>query len=700
MPNQTHGWTEETSPFHAGEQTLQERVGMRDEMERFGRRVIRDYLPDQHRTFFGQLPYVVVGHVDDQGWPWATMLAGKEGFLKSPDPRTLTINARPHHPDDPLTSGLSEGAPLGLLGIELATRRRNRLNARISKVDADGMELTVDQSFGNCPQYIQTRTLEFVRDPSVLSQGKSERISSFDEAARDLIRGADTFFVASYITGEGDPRIEGVDVSHRGGQPGFVRVDGDTLTIPDYTGNFHFNTLGNFLTNPKAGLFFLDFESGEMLMLTGTVEIIWEGPEVDAFRGAERAWTFKLDHGIRLADALPVRWSFGEFSPNSLITGTWADAAATLAAEAKRAAWRSYKVVRVDDESDVIRSFYLEPEDGDGILSFEAGQYLTIKATPPGAEKPVIRTYTVSSAPADKHYRISVKREPARSEEFAPGLMSNHLHDFLKPGDMIEAKAPRGAFFIDAAKKRPAVLLAGGVGITPMISMVRHVAQEGLRTRHTRPVTLIHSAQTTKQRAFFEEANSLSRQTNGAVRYLSIIDRPTDAEEPGVDYNGTGRINAEILKQALSFDDHDFFLCGPPPFMQGLYDTLRDLGVRDMRIFAEAFGPASLNRRPDANIVEAEPDVAEAEEALVRFDKSEFEQRWNSSDGTLLELAEDHGLTPDYGCRSGACGSCAVAIKQGAVAYRSKPSITPPEGHALICCSVPAAGEESLVLDL
>ncbi len=699
MLGKTDGSNKEGSPFHAGEQAVQERMGVRAEMERFGRKVIRDHMPEQHRGFFEQLPYLTIGHVDQKGWPWATMLAGCPGFLKSPDANSLVIDAI-LHPSDPLARGLVEGAPWGLLGIELASRRRNRLNAHISKVSDSGMELTVDQSFGNCPQYIQTRAYEFIRDPSVPLQGSAEPFVTLDEAATKLIQSADTLFVSSYVTEKHDPRIEGVDVSHRGGRPGFVRIEGDTLTIPDYTGNFHFNTLGNFISNPKAGLLFLDFESGEMLMLTGTVEIIWDGPEVDAFSGAERAWTFKLDHGVRLHDALPIRWSFGEFSPNSLVTGTWADAEATLVAEAQRDAWHPYRVVRVEDESDVIRSFYLEPEDGGSLLSFDPGQYLTIKVTPPDAKKPVIRTYTVSSAPSDKLYRISVKREPARSDELSPGLMSNHLHDFIKPGDIIEAKAPRGEFTIDAVEARPAVLLAGGVGITPMISMVRHMTHEGLRTRHTRPVTLIHSAQTTKQRAFFDEANAISRHSNGAVRYLSVVDRPAADEEPGVDFNGTGRITADILRQALSFDDHDFFLCGPPPFMQGLYDTLRDLGVRDKRIFAEAFGPASLNRKPDANIIEEYPELAEAEEALVRFDASEFEQRWCKGDGTLLELAEDHGLSPDYGCRSGACGSCAVKIKQGAVTYRSKPSATPPEGHALICCSVPATGQENLVLDL
>ena len=206
-----------------------------------------------------------------------------------------------------------------------------------------------------------------------------------------------------------------------------------------------------------------------------------------------------------------------DYSPNTLITGDWDEAAAAAAAEAKRDAWRPCRVVRIEDESDVIRSFYLEPEDGDGLASFEAGQFLTIRVTPDGCEAPVARTYTVSSAPHDALYRISVKREPPRKADLPAGLVSNHLHDTIKPGDLIETKAPRGGFTLDASENRPAVLLAGGVGVTPMISMLRHVAHEGLRTRHTRPVTLIHSAQTSAQRAFFNEAMELSVATGGVL---------------------------------------------------------------------------------------------------------------------------------------------------------------------------------------
>ena len=687
------------SPFHAGEKEIQTRLGVRESMENFGRRVIRDFMPEQHRAFYETLPYIGVGHVDEDGWPWASMLTGKPGFIRSPDETHLKIDARPAK-GDPLAAAIQTGTPLGLLGVEFSSRRRNRLNAHIDSVGHERFRIEVDQSYGNCPQYIQTRALEFTRDPSTQSDKAAQTFTSLDDEARDMIARADTFLVASSVAELSSNRVEGVDVSHRGGRPGFVRVEGNKLTIPDYTGNFHFNTLGNFLLNPRAGLLFIDFTSGEMLMLTGRVEILWDGPEVDAFTGAERAWTFQLDHGVRLPEALPLRWTFGEYSPNSLITGTWPEAEAKMAAEAKRNEWRDYRVARIEDESDVIRSFYLEPLDGDGLLDFQAGQYLTVRADVEGQDRPVIRTYTVSSGPADPLYRISVKREPSRGPEFAAGIMSNHLHDTLKPGDILQARAPAGGFTIDAAQTRPAVLLAGGVGITPMISMARHLAFESLRTRHGRSVTLVHSAQNSSQRAFFAEATRLSEGSDGQMQYVSLLDRPSESEKAGIDYHGTGRITADVLRAILGFDDHDFYLCGPPPFMQGLYDFLRDLGVRDKRIFAEAFGPASMVRQPDRDAAPEEAAIPAAEEALVKFTSSDVEQRWTIDEGSLLEFAENHGLSPAYGCRSGACGSCAVKLKSGSVTYQTPPAASIAEDEVLICCAQPAEDGGDIILDL
>ena len=682
------------SPFHAGEQAFQKATGKREAMESFGQRAIRPYMPEQHREFFAQLPFMVVGSVDDHGWPWASILPGRPGFVASPDPTTLTLNTAVIH-GDPLQSSFKPAAPLGLLGIEINTRRRNRLNAHVSSVENGLVTLKVDQSFGNCPQYIQQRSVDFVREPgeTMSSSVSIETLNTLDGAAITMISAADTFFVSSYINPADRPEIEGVDVSHRGGKPGFVKVEGNTLTIPDYPGNYHFNTLGNFLVNPKAGLVFLDFQTGDVLQLTGAVELLDdEDASIHAFKGAERGWRFTLDHGIRLVGGLPFRSELKEFSPNSLMVGDWQQSAATVAAEEQRNAWRPYTLERVVDETDEIRSFYLKPADSGGLVSHEAGQYLTIRVNTDEKNKTHIRTYTVSSAPGSEYYRLSVKRE-------AEGTVSRYLHDQLTIGDVIEAKAPIGEFYIDPAESRPAVLIAGGVGITPMVSMVEHVISEGLRNRHRRELTVVHAARTTGHLAFAKRFQQIAKQEDGPLSYHSIINSPKENEQAGIDFSYSGKIDKKVLSQLLALDDYDFFLCGPPPFMQAIYDSLRELGVRDARIFAEAFGPASLTRKADEGSASIAP-IEEAEESTIKFSTSNFEQRWNRGDDTLLEVAEQHGLTPEYGCRSGSCGSCATKLISGSVAYRTPVTADHEEDEVLICCAVPAKHSTTIELAL
>ncbi len=295
------------SPFHKGEIAIQTRLGVRDKMERFGQKVIRDHMPRQHQEFYERLPYVLVGHADAEAWPWASILFGDAGFMQSLDPRELKISALPVT-GDPLENSLVQGAALGVLGIELHTRRRNRLAAHIMSADNSGINLHIDQAFGNCPKYIHSRESQHSAS-MVFSRPTVTRFSELDEAAKTLIQASDTFFVASYVAEDTGRASDGVDVSHRGGDAGFVRVDDELkLTIPDYQGNNHFNTLGNFQENPKAGLLFIDFDNGHLLTLTGRVRILWDSSETSQFEGANRLWTFVLDHGIWLRNALPLQW--------------------------------------------------------------------------------------------------------------------------------------------------------------------------------------------------------------------------------------------------------------------------------------------------------------------------------------------------------------------------------------------------------
>jgi hypothetical protein len=373
------------------------------------------------------------------------------------------------------------------------------------------------------------------------------------------------------------------------------------------------------------------------------------------------------------------------------MTGDWEQARRRIDAEKLRGAWRPFRVARIVAESDVIRSLHLEPADGQGIIAHEPGQHLPIRVRPvPGAD-PVMRTYTLSSAPSDGLYRLSVKRQ---------GLVSDHLHA-LAEGDLIEARAPAGHFTIDPLEARPAVLMAAGVGITPILAMLRAIVFEGLRKRRIRPTYVFQAARNIRERAFDAELAALVEQGQGAIRLVRVLDDTTGAWT-GADYEAEGRIDAALLRRVLPFDAYDFYLCGPPGFMQGLYDQLTDIGVPDARIHAEAFGPASLTRRtPDAGAPLA---PAATRPVPVAFMKSGKEARWTPEAGSLLDLAEARGLTPDFSCRSGSCGTCATRILAGKVTYAQAPQAAIGEDQALICCAVPAApeagGSDRLVLDL
>lgn len=677
------------SPWHAGEKQLQETVGVAERMEAHGQKVIRDYMPDQHRAFFHQLPFLIAGAVDGEGRPWATLVEGPEGFVTSPDPKRLVFDlaARPLDPLDPATPGLGAGAALGLLGIELHTRRRNRLNGSIGQASAQQLEVQVEHSFGNCPQYIQLREWSSSPEPrGTVRQDASE----LDERARAMILAADTFFVASYVDHEEGGRA--VDVSHRGGRPGFVRVEGNRLTIPDYAGNLHFNTLGNLISNPRAGLLFVDFEQGNVLQVQGRAEVILDSPLIAAFEGAERIWTLDIEQVVFRPSAMSLRWAFDEYAPTSLMTGTWAEAEERLREGERRRQWQQWRVLSQQQESADIRSLVLAPED-EGEVSFTPGQHIPLRLLTADGEA-LVRTYSVSSAPSDGYLRISVK---------AQGKGSRHLHEQVQVGDVLEARPPLGSFTLKTDSQRPVVLIGAGVGITPMVSMARELVALNERQAQGRRIHLFQGARTLHDLPFQAELQALVQRGNGLLKLTRALSAPEAEAQPGRDFELSGRLGLAQIQAALSFDDYDFYLCGPGGFIQAIYDGLRGLNVADGRIHAEAFGPSALQRHSEVQAAVPSQPPAATTAVPVYFTASAKEARWMPESGSLLELAESRGLTPEFSCRGGSCGTCKTRRVSGQVHYPNPPAELPEADMVLICCAVPAEGEDGpqpLVLDL
>ncbi|WP_256354430.1 pyridoxamine 5'-phosphate oxidase family protein [Variovorax sp. dw_308] len=300
---------ESDAPFHEGEKALQAHAGSRDKLEEVGSRVIREAMPDQHRSFFAQLPFLLIGLVDPEGQPWASVLAAPPGFVRSPDDRHLDIAALPLAGDAGGAS-LAEGASIGLLGIQPHTRRRNRANGIVDRVRGAGFSVRITQSFGNCPKYIWPREPSFAaRAGATIPPEHADRL---DADAMRFIAQADTFFIASahpQARSPGAARAHGVDVSHRGGPRGFVHVvDERTLVVPDYLGNYFFNTLGNLLLAPRAGLLFIDYDNGDLLQVAAGVRIVVDEREVSAYPGAQRLLVMDVMKMHRLPLALSLRW--------------------------------------------------------------------------------------------------------------------------------------------------------------------------------------------------------------------------------------------------------------------------------------------------------------------------------------------------------------------------------------------------------
>jgi ferredoxin-NADP reductase/predicted pyridoxine 5'-phosphate oxidase superfamily flavin-nucleotide-binding protein len=676
------------SPWHDGEKMLQQIVGVSDRMEIFGQKVIRDYMPDQHRDFYHQLPFMIVGTVDGEGWPWATLIEGPQGFVSSLDPRRLTLNVAPD-PQDPANPGLQAGHAIGMLGIELHSRRRNRINGVITQASADRMQIAVEHAFGNCPQYIQKRAYTRAA-PGSDDKPLRQEYQSLNEQTTRMIRDADTFFIASYVEHEDQQRS--VDVSHRGGRPGFVKVQGNQLTIPDYAGNLHFNTLGNLKLNPRAGLLFVDFTSGDVLQLSGRTELILESPMIAAFEGAERLWTFDVEHVVVRPAAVSIRWAFEELAPTSLMTGTWAEADQRLLQNEQRRQWQQWRVVRLAQESKDILSLVIQPVD-EAAVTFLPGQHVPVRLHT-GADELLIRTYSVSSAPSDGYIRISIK---------AQGPASRYLHERLQVGDILEVRSPLGSFTLKSDTARPVVLIGAGVGITPLISMVRELVQQISQRQRDQPVYLFQSARTLQDLPFQSELKELIQRASGLLHVQRALSNPGADAVLGVDYELSGRLGFKQVKTSLGLDDYDFYLCGPASFTQDMYDGLQGVSIADSRIHAETFGPSTLRRRAE----EQRPVLVQPPAAItsvpVYFSASAKEARWTPQSGSLLELAESRGLNPDFSCRGGSCGTCAARLISGNVHYTLPPAQMPEADKVLVCCAVPAQDESGinpLVLDL
>ena len=352
------------------------------------------------------------------------------------------------------------------------------------------------------------------------------------------------------------------------------------------------------------------------------------------------------------------------------------------------AAWSGYREFVVqrrvtEDHAGSVCSLYLVPADGQRLPTFRPGQYLTFRLEVPdsrgGPARSLVRCYSLSDRPRSDHYRVTIKRcgPPPGRPDLPAGVASNHIHDHVTEGTRVWIKAPAGHFCLTDEGPLPIVLIAGGIGITPLLSMLCTLSHRA----DPRPVWLFYGVRNGAEHVMRESMETLIEGLPGAHLHV-CYSQPGPDDRLGRDYQHQGRVDLPLLQGTLGFGRHEFYVCGPRAMMESLVPALAGQGVSSQDLHYESFGPASLTQRPAA---------VPTEGLAVRFSRSGKTVSWDGSAASLLELAEGQGIAVESGCRAGSCGTCETRIESGEVDYAQAPDVEPRPGHCLLCISTPTS---------
>lgn len=351
------------------------------------------------------------------------------------------------------------------------------------------------------------------------------------------------------------------------------------------------------------------------------------------------------------------------------------------------AGWRPFRIAarRFEDDSQTQCSLVLEPVDELALAPFLPGQFLTFSLPNNGSEPALLRCYSISDRPQIDNYRITVKRAlaPAARPDVAPGVASSWFLDTAKAGNVIQVRAPAGQFVIDGDVTVPAVFIAGGIGITPMLSMILWC----LEVQPTRVLHLYYGLRNTAEYAFRATLEALVG-AHPNFHLTTVFSGPWPTGSAGDIPPAPAFIDIDLLRRTLPAGRHRFHVCGPAAMMESLVPALSAWGVPAADIHFEAFGPASV-RSPIAPAI-----IRPATPLSVRFRASGRTIDWTGDDGNLLDLAERHGIVVEAGCRAGSCGSCETRLLSGSVDYPKAPDFAVSEGHCLLCVATPATPVE------
>ena len=361
--------------------------------------------------------------------------------------------------------------------------------------------------------------------------------------------------------------------------------------------------------------------------------------------------------------------------------------------EQSRNVWdgsRKFVVARKVEEGQDIASVYLAPFDRQPLPAFKPGQFLTFQFKIPGQSKPVVRCYSLSNSFHPEHYRVTIKKAPPpRDKPGTPsGLASTFVHDVLKAGDILDVQAPRGEFVLDLNRSTAVVLIAGGIGLTPMLCMANALAERGSQ----RETWLFYGVRNGREHVMKDELRKLSEATD-RFRLRVCYSSPGPEDVEGRDYHHGQHVSLDVLKSELPSNNYEYYICGPSAMMTSMTTALKEWGVPEDRIFSEAFGPASVPK-PGTTAAPSAAAAAATPGFKIVFSRSGKTLAWNPQAGSLLDLACNEGVSIPAGCRAGSCGTCETALKSGSVKYLSEPGWKAQAGTCLVCVAAPGSDVE------
>lgn len=632
----------EQSPFHPGELAVQALANEADVAQR-NSTVVSKHIIKGALAFIDQQSMTVLSSTDENNHIWTSVLFGEPGFIKARDDQHLLINRQKiiQQPSDPLWRNIEKNSQVGLVIIELSTRRRLRVNGNIKLLPNGQYEVTVAQAYPNCPKYIQRRQPNLSED--ILTYQSSKPILGVELTMEqlELIARSDSFFVGSGVDNHHN------DASYRGGDPGFVSVvNKGQLLIPDYKGNSMFNTLGNFASNAHAGLVFIDFESNKLLQLTGTAKVLWEQvDETNATGGTKRYWHFNVTSWQETILPPALNWTFFEYSPHNpkpqVLTPL------------------SLMVSNIEQKSARIKLFKLKAKDGGILPAFEPGSHLPIEIKL-SATNTVLRHYSITSSSHDnRFYEIAVQQE-----KLGEGG-SNYMHKQLRLGQTIEGQSPVNDFPLSSPGKHH-ILIAGGIGITPILSMLRHLSQKN------ESYEIHYSVKSDGDLAFKDEIVKLAGES--AHFYCSDGSNVAGVLPTRLDINS--------LFKHRNKSSH-VYVCGPIKMITAVKDEADESNWQESHIHYESFGSSALETDQAVEV-----KLQKSGEVIVIDPKK-----------TLLDGLLAANIKIPFECKRGECGMCVTEYVEGTVDHRDVYLTKDEKAHSLCLC-VSRTKSKSITLNI